>query len=69
MYEDEGSAMFGIAKYSIDKWIEAGQPMISTKGLIKLCSNIAGKDLGNLGKVMTMCQKLEARLWPTVGFP
>eukprot|EP00975_Prorocentrum_lima_P050859 10655116-Prorocentrum_lima.AAC.1 len=36
MYEEEGSTMFGIAKYPIGQWVEAGEPMITTKGWIKL---------------------------------
>eukprot|EP00975_Prorocentrum_lima_P046589 9738617-Prorocentrum_lima.AAC.1 len=42
--------MLGIAKYPIDKWIEAGQSMISTKGWIKLCANVAAKGLGQPGQ-------------------
>eukprot|EP00975_Prorocentrum_lima_P054689 11465825-Prorocentrum_lima.AAC.1 len=36
LYEEAGSTMFAIAKYPIDQWIAAGEPMITTKGWIKL---------------------------------
>eukprot|EP00975_Prorocentrum_lima_P067441 12914966-Prorocentrum_lima.AAC.1 len=49
--------MFGISKYPIDKWVEAGEPMINTKGWIKLCSKIAAKGPG------------ESRLLARWGFP
>eukprot|EP00975_Prorocentrum_lima_P002332 509090-Prorocentrum_lima.AAC.1 len=62
IYEDEGSTMFGIAKYPVDRWMAAGQPMITTKGWIKLCSKIAAKDLGHLSKALALCQHLESRL-------
>eukprot|EP00975_Prorocentrum_lima_P035862 7539794-Prorocentrum_lima.AAC.1 len=32
IYQEEGSTMFGIAKYPTDQWMAAGQPMITTKG-------------------------------------
>eukprot|EP00975_Prorocentrum_lima_P031049 6520539-Prorocentrum_lima.AAC.1 len=63
LLEEPGRTMFGIAKYPIDKWIESGEPMISTHGWIKLCMKICAKDMTNLDKVMTLCHTPEARLW------
>eukprot|EP00975_Prorocentrum_lima_P026152 5496808-Prorocentrum_lima.AAC.1 len=60
LYEEAGSTMYGIAKYPIDRWMAAGQPMITTKGWVKLCMKIASRDLESLSKVMTVCQDIDA---------
>eukprot|EP00975_Prorocentrum_lima_P017579 3710804-Prorocentrum_lima.AAC.1 len=31
LYEEGGSKMHGIARYRIDKWVAAGEPIITTK--------------------------------------
>eukprot|EP00975_Prorocentrum_lima_P032686 6864697-Prorocentrum_lima.AAC.1 len=43
--------------------------MISTHGWIKLCMEVCAMDMTSLDKVMTLCHKLEARLYLQWGFP
>eukprot|EP00975_Prorocentrum_lima_P056423 11829571-Prorocentrum_lima.AAC.1 len=48
LYEEGGNKMYGIARYPIDKWMAAVQPVITTKNWVKLCMKIVSRDLDNL---------------------
>eukprot|EP00975_Prorocentrum_lima_P016723 3545889-Prorocentrum_lima.AAC.1 len=61
-YQEGGSIMYGIARYPIDQWMAAGQPVITTKSSVKLCMKMASRDLDNLSTVMSLCQEMDAQL-------
>ena len=50
----------GVARYPIDAWEDAGNPMLTRSGWSKLCMRIAQRDMKHLQSIFEIAQKLEA---------
>ena len=50
----------GVARYPIDAWEDAGNPMLTRKGWSKLCMCIAQRNLNELHAIFEIAKKLEA---------
>eukprot|EP00975_Prorocentrum_lima_P024162 5084010-Prorocentrum_lima.AAC.1 len=62
LYEEEGSKHHVIARYPMDQWIAAGEPIITVKHWVKLCRKISSGVMKNLGNVMSICTDMDAKL-------
>eukprot|EP00975_Prorocentrum_lima_P044466 9319504-Prorocentrum_lima.AAC.1 len=62
LYEEDGEAHYGIARYPIDQWKSLGEPVVTVKGRVKLCLKIASEDMTNLKSIFTLCKDMEAKL-------
>eukprot|EP00975_Prorocentrum_lima_P057634 12084855-Prorocentrum_lima.AAC.1 len=45
----------------LDKWMAAGEPIITTKHWVELCMKIAAGHMKNLGKIMSVCTDMDAK--------
>eukprot|EP00975_Prorocentrum_lima_P002079 451087-Prorocentrum_lima.AAC.1 len=59
---EDGLKHHGIAQYPIDDWKAQGEPIMTTRGWVKLCLRVAAKDMANLKNLFTLCTDLEAKL-------